>query len=98
SWEGSQQHVRPTMEMGRTRRSVSPLTYATVMYLPSTTLKMWNLAPATSPFAVNFSGPPRIVAGSDVLATHLRTEARVILLCPALHAFVIAFAYTCAAT
>jgi hypothetical protein len=62
--------------------------------LPLTILNTWNFAPKTSPFAVNLSGPPRIVAVSLVFATHLRTAPRVTLLCPALQAFVIAFAYT----
>src|SRR5579864_2690788 len=65
--------------------------YATVWYLPFTTLKMWNFAPATSPLAVSFSEPPRMVEGSDALRTSLRNSARLIV--PSLHAVVTALAY-----
>src|SRR5436305_13396227 len=70
--------------------------YWTVWYLPLTILKMWNFAPARSPFAVKRIGVPRIVEGSETFARSLRSSARVIFL--SLHAFVIAFEYICAST
>src|SRR3954470_13889974 len=70
--------------------------YWIVWYLPLTILKMWNFAPARSPFAVKRIGVPRIVFGRDTFAKFLRSSARVILL--SLHDFVIALAYICAST
>src|SRR5881628_1812143 len=69
--------------------------YWIVTYLPLTILKMWNLEPATSPFGVKRIGPMSVL-DSETFAKSLRSSARVILL--SLHAFVIAFANTCAAT
>ena len=63
-----------------------------------TILKMWNVAPATSPFGVNAIGVPRIDFAIFCLASADRSEARVIVPLPAAHAFVAACAYSCAAT
>ena len=60
------------------------------MYFPSAILNTKNFAPATSPFAVNDIGPPRIVEASFTFATAWRSSVRVIL--PSLHASVAAVA------
>src|SRR5438067_366445 len=76
--------------------AASPLdAYAIVTYLPLTTLKMWNFAPATSPLAVSWIGPMRDEL-SDTFNTSARTSFRLIL--PSEHAFVTAFAYIWAST
>jgi hypothetical protein len=68
------------------------LVSATVTYLPFSILKMWNLAPATSPFAVNDSGCPRIVLESFTLENAARSPARVSVPLPAAQALVAACA------
>src|SRR5579862_684935 len=72
--------------------------YWTVSYLPLTILKMWNFAPARSPLDVNEIGVPRMVDLSETFANAARSDARLILPLPAVHAFVAAVAYICART
>src|SRR5262249_22213447 len=88
---------------GATAPAAAPLSglprvpiYATVWYLPLTILKMWNFAPATSPFEVNCIGVPRIVVPSLTFENRARTSARVSL--PSPRDVVIACAYIWART